>query len=157
MQKVLKFVETSPAAPGTSPSSVALVGSSGAAGVASAEPIDLTQFSSLSVTAALVGATGGPLDIYLQTSFDGGTTWVDYAHFPQLLAGAAPVKYAFTTSMNAQNAAPVVVGNNTTPALAVNTVVGGAWGDRFRLLFVAGAATTVGAAVAVTLSFSRPN
>lgn len=157
MQKVLTFAETSPAAPGTAASSVALVGSSGAAGVASSQPIDLTEFSSLSVTAALVGATGGPLDVYLQTSFDGGTTWVDYAHYPQLAALSAAVKYAFTTSMNAQNAAPVVVGNNTTPALAANTVVGGAWGDRFRLLMVAGASTTAGAAVSVTLSFSRPN
>ncbi len=157
MQKVFSFVETSPAAPGTAASSVAITGSSGAAGVASSSPVDLTQFSSLSVTAALVGAAGGPLDVYLQTSFDGGTTWVDYAHFPQFLAAATAVKYAFSTTMIAQSAAPVVVGNNLSPALAANTVVGGTWGDRFRLVMVAGALTTAGAAVAVTLSFSRPN
>lgn len=157
MQKVLTFAETSPATPSTAASNAVVVGSAGPVGVASSAPIDLTNFSSLAVSAALIGATGGALDVFLQTSFDGGTTWVDYAHFPQLAAAASAVKYVFTSSMNAQNAAPLVVGNGLTPSIAANTVVGGAWGDRFRLVFIAGASTSAGAVVAVTLSFSRPN
>lgn len=117
----------------------------------------LDGYVSLTVVAKLVGATGGTLDVYVQTSPDQGVTWVDYAHFPQLASGAAAIKYAFAAGQGTPSAAPVVVGINTAPALAANTVVGGGWGDRIRLLMVAGSGTTVGAAVNVTISAQKPN
>lgn len=153
-QQFLVFAETSPAAAGTAISSAAVAGSSGAAGVAMLTA-GLDSFLSLTVVAKLVGATGGTLDVYLQSSPDQGTTWVDYAHFPQLAAGAAAVRYAFATAQGVQSAAPVVVGINGAPALAANTIVGGAWGDRLRLVMVAGAATTIGAAVNITISAQK--
>lgn len=157
MQVTLKFSETSPATASTAASSAAVAGSSGAAGIASSSPVDLDSFTSLSVHAQLVGATGGTLDVYLQTSHDFGTTWVDYAHFTQLAAGGAAVKYTFAASQGGQQLTPTTHGVGTTPALAANTVVGGAWGDRFRLVMVAGVSTTAGAAVVVHLSFKKPN
>lgn len=155
MQLSYIFTETSPASPSTAASSVAVAGvpAGTPAGIITSGPVDWTTADSMSVTAELVGATGGVLDIYIQTSFDGGTKWWDYVHFAQLAAGASAIRYAFTASPVAvQNANPVVVGINLTPALAANTILGGAWGDRFRLVMVAGGGTTVGAAVSVRLS-----
>lgn len=155
-QQFLVFTETSPAAPGTAASSVAVTNSTGAAGVAMlAQGLD--SFLSLTVVAKLIGATGGTLDVYLQSSPDQGATWVDYAHFAQLAAAAAAIRYTFFVSQGVQSAAPVVVGIATTPAIAVNTVVGGPWGDRLRLLMVAGAGTSAGAAVNVTVSAQKTN
>ncbi len=94
------------------------------------------------------GATGGTLDIYLQTSPDAGTTFVDYAHFTQFAASSAATKQAFSVSKSAQglsSSAPLTVGSATTPALAANTVVGGDRGDRIRVVFVAGSGTSAGA------------
>lgn len=155
-QQFLVFAETSPSAASTAASSAAVAGSSGAAGIAMLAT-GLDGYLSLTVVAKLVGATGGTLDIYLQTSPDAGATWVDYAHFPQLAGGAAAIKYEFVVSQGIQTAAPIVVGINTTPALAANTVVGGAWGDRIRLLMVAGAGTSAGAAVNITISAQKTN
>lgn len=142
------FTETSPAAPGTTPSS-AVVTNSTVAGVAYGL---LDGMTCLQIFAALVGATGGTLDVYMQTSPDFGQSWQDYAHFPQLAAAAAAVKYTLNVSCNAQNTTMLTpVGVNLVPALAANTCVGGTWGDRFRLLFVAGAGTSAGAAVSVRI------
>lgn len=106
---------------------------------------------SLDVEAALVGATGGTLDLYLQTSPDGGTTWVDYAHFAQLAAGAAASFVRFGVARHAQQTTITTVGRALVPALAVGTVVGGPFGDRMRLVAVAGAGTSAGAAITILL------
>ena len=131
---------TTPAAPGT-----AVVG----APAVFPSFIDATE--SLDVCAQLVGATGGTLDLYLQTSPDAGTTWFDYAHLAQLAAGAAASSVRFGVSRYAQALTPVVVGKNLTPALAAATVVGGPFGDRMRLVAVAGAGTTAGATITFQL------
>ena len=104
----------------------------------------------LRIVAELVGATGGTLDVYLQTSDDGGTTWYDWAHFPQLAAGASAIKYAFSVP-SAGELGITTIGSGTSPALAANTVVGGPWGDRIRALYVAGASTSAGAAVVINI------
>lgn len=106
----------------------------------------LETIKSFYLYAVLTGGTGGTLDIYLQVSPDHGTTWVDYAHFAQLAAGAAAVTKAFTISRGAQQTTITAVGAGTSPALAVNTVLGGDFGDRMRVLYVAGASTSAGAA-----------
>lgn len=155
MQYVYKFTETSPAAPGGAASSQVVTGS-GPNVLAGVAQYNLDAATGLFVVAQLVGATGGPLDVYLQHSPDYGLTWVDYAHFTQLAAAAPAVKYQFAVSSSAQVLTPVTVGINNAPALAAGTVVGGAWGERFRLWMVAGALTTVGAPVSVTLVATRP-
>jgi len=43
------------------------------------------------------------------------------------------------------------IGKDLVPALAVNTVVGGQFGRKMRLLFVAGAGTSAGASQTVRL------
>lgn len=111
----------------------------------------LGNLEALRVVAELVGATGGTLDVYLQTSDDSGTTWYDWAHFPQLAASASAIKYAFSVP-SAGEVGITVIGKNTTPALAANTVIGGPWGDRIRALYVAGSSTSAGAAVAITIN-----
>lgn len=114
--------------------------------------LGLYAFASLSITATLTGATGGVLDIYLQVSPDNGTTWVDYAHFAQLSAGAAATTKCFTVSRGAQQTTITAVGTGTTPVLAANTVVGGDFCDRMRVLYVAGASTSAGAAQTILVS-----
>lgn len=114
----------------------------------------LADLDSLTVVASLVGATGGTLDVYLQTSHDGGTTWYDWAHFVQLTAGNAAIKQAFHQGRD-NNAGVTTIGTAATPALAASTVVGGGWGDMMRLAFTAGVSTSAGAAISVQLIGNR--
>lgn len=122
----------------------------------------LEKYRSLDIVGSLIGATGGVLDLYLQTSVDHGTTWVDYIHFTQLAAGAGAAVRRVTVSRAAQSntascitgatnaaVAPsiVTVGTGTSVALAASTVVGGEFGDRIRCVAVSGASTSAGAAI----------
>lgn len=121
----------------------------------------LDEFDQIYVTALLVGATGGTLDVYLQRRVDdAGTVWADWIHFPQLAAGAAAVKYAAAALPPPAVTATVIGttaadGTTGAPALAANTVVGGHPGDCVRCICVAGAATTVGAAVTIHIKGRR--
>lgn len=121
----------------------------------------LDDFDYFVVTALLVGATGGTLDVYLQRRIlDDGTVWADWAHFPQLAAGAAAVKYS-AASMPPAAATTQVIGttaaDGTTgaPALAANTVVAGHPGDAVRVVCVAGASTSAGAAITIYIKGIR--
>jgi hypothetical protein len=122
---------TSPAAPGP---------------VAQAPVLGLGAYESLSIFSTMQGATGGTLDIYIQYSPDAGTTWVDYAHFPQIAAGAGTTSRVWNVAKDAPQASLTNVGTGTTPSLAANSILGGDWGDRLRVLAVAGAGTSGGAA-----------
>lgn len=127
--------DTSPAAPGTA---------------AGATVIDsVQQATALTLVATLVGATGGTLDVYLQTSYDDGSTWVDFAHYPQLAAAAASSVRVWHVVKSLQQTTLTTVGTGTSPAIAANTIVGGTWGDRLRTVYVAGASTSAGAAVSI--------
>lgn len=106
---------------------------------------------SLIIYANLTGATGGTLDVYLQVSPDGGTTWVDYAHFTQIAAGAAAIHRVWTVTRRAQQTSIVTVGTGTSPALAAHTIIGGEFGDRMRVVYVAGAGTSAGAAQVIKI------
>ena len=110
----------------------------------------LADCDSITVVGSLVGATGGTLDVYIQTSHDGGTTWFDWAHFAQLASGAAAIKQSFHQGRDS-NASVTTVGTAATPALAASTVVGGGWGDMMRLAFTAGVGTSVGATISVQI------
>lgn len=107
----------------------------------------LNCYESLTIVAELVGATNGTLDVYVQDSPDGGTTWYDYAHFTQLAAGASAVKYSYVPSLNDQI---TTIGKGASPVLASGAVRGGKWFDSMRVFVVAGASTSVGAAITVT-------
>ena len=143
------FSETSPGAPGTAASSNSVAGSGAQYQPGIACPLDI--FQAIFVEAVLQGCTGGALDVYLQISPDMGVSWYDFAHFAQLAAASASVRYTFSCSVSAQNLALLPVGVNLAPALAVNTVTGGAWSDRIRMVMVAGAGVSLGALQKITV------
>lgn len=152
MYSIWVFNETSPSAPGTVASSQLVAGTAGPAGVASGQ---LDDYSAIFIESVIQGATGGTLDIYLQNSPDMGASWYDYAHYTQLAAGAGVVRTVASVATGAQNLTLTTVGTNLTPALAAGTVLGGAWGDRFRMVMVAGAGTSLGALQTIRLCAQR--
>jgi len=111
----------------------------------------LQNYDALSIRATLTGATGGTLDVYLQTSVD-GTEWRDYAHFAQLADGAAVATYGFSVSRSGQQTSITAIGKDLTPALAANSVLGGDFGNQMRALYVAGAGTSAGAAQVIRIT-----
>lgn len=125
---------TSPAAPGT-----AVIGSAFSG---------LQEFSRAAIVATLQGATGGTLNLIVQTSFDGKHVgdstkkWWDAGAFAQLAAAAAQVTLFIELNRASSGAAPVTLTNGT---LAAGTVLPGMLGDAIRLLAVAGGGTSAGA------------
>lgn len=84
--------------------------------------------ATLDVTAAATDA-GDTLDVYLDTSFDGGVTWVNIGHFTQLAGNGGAKRFIM-----AFKAAPVASSNSvlaTTDQTAANALQIG-FGDRFR-------------------------
>lgn len=108
----------------------------------------LKNYDWFTVDAALVGATGGTLDVYLQRLV--GATWVDWLHFPQLLAAASAIRHVIDSKT--QEEGPVTVGSGTTPALDAGGFSCAHPGDQVRALYVAGVGTSVGAAVSITIT-----
>lgn len=112
------------------------------------EPIppcpDLSAYRSLQVVAIIRGGTGGTLDIYIQAEYVSGG-WVDIAHFAQLADGAAQITRTFAVTREAQQTTITTVGANQVPALAANTVIGGSFGRRLRVVAVTGSNNTAGA------------
>lgn len=147
------FNETSPAAAGTAVSSQAVQNQASFLPNGVAGP--MSDYDAVDIVADLVGATGGVLDIYVQGSPDDGANWYDIVHFPQLSAGHAAVSYQAPISNATTTTVPIVVGKNLAPALAVNTVVNGAFSDRMRLVMVAGTSTSAGAAVVIRIAPQR--
>jgi hypothetical protein len=142
---LFQLTMASPNAPGT------LLGTAGNGGLVSR----LDEWENLLITSALTGATGGVLDVYLQTSYDEGTRWVDYAHFAQVSNGQGLTKSSSrVTKFQGVSNFPSV-GFDGSPALAANTVIGGPFGQQMRLVLVAGSGTTAGAFQNVTLYGSR--
>lgn len=132
---VQTIAETTPAAAGT------------AASVGMFQ--NLKRYSRFTVDAALVGATGGALDVYLQRDVAG--TWVDWIHFAQLVPGAAALRVTFDTDKVSESAV-TAVGAGSSPALAAGDVACPHPGDKVRALFVAGALTSAGAAISISLT-----
>jgi hypothetical protein len=92
-------------------------------------------FILVSVTGVPVG--GAPtLDVYIQASPDGGTTWRDFAHTAQITT--SNVNQFVQLTGQAAGATTGLAASDA--ALAANTVVQGPWGDRLRVkyVFVAG-------------------
>jgi hypothetical protein len=119
--------------------------------VAAGPVTGLGLFYSLSIVATLQGGTGGTLDLWLQYSPDAGTTWVDYAHWPQLAAGATATTRVWNVSKHGQQTTLTTVGLGTSPALAAGSILGGDWGDRLRVVQTAGIGTSAGAAQTILI------
>lgn len=116
----------------------------------------LGNYQFVRIDAALVGATGGTLDVYLQRLIKPGS-WTDWIHFAQLLAGASAVNYSaiawhgLSTTITTSNR-----GTDSTPSvsLAAATFLGGHPGDVVRAVYVAGVSTSAGAAISIDLCCS---
>lgn len=128
---------------GTSPTSVA------GAGVIGSPVSGLQEFSRAAIVAALQGATGGTLNLIVQTSFDGKhvsdptKTWWDAAAFTQLAAAAGQANLFVELVRGNSGVAPVAL---TQGSLAAGTVLPNMLGDALRLWGVPGGGTTAGAA-----------
>lgn len=141
-QVVTVFNGTSPATPSTG-TGTAVTG--------------LDAFSYCFLYAKLQGATGGPLDVYVQTSYDSGTTWIDVGHYTQLAAAAALVatvvslsRWGPSVSATPTSVPTTVNSTSGTPVLAANTFLPGVLGNALRVVLVAGALTTAGATQVIT-------
>lgn len=113
----------------------------------------LARFSSVRIDAFLVGATGGVLDVYLQRKL-GANAWADYCHFAQLAAGATAVRYSVTgMQVNSTTIVTANGGTDAAPAVALSaaTFLGGHPGDAIRVVYVAGAGTSAGAAITINV------
>jgi len=73
------------------------------------------------------GSGGTTVDVYVQTSFDGGVTWCDAIHFAQLALASA----RFVAAVGEAGLGPAVAATDGT--LAVNTVTAGMFGSWWRV------------------------
>lgn len=144
IRKLFTISGTSPAAAGTAIVGNAIRG--------------LEKYDWFTIDAALVGATGGTLDIYLQRqiALDSevtGGVWADWVHFTQLAAAASAVKYSLQPGTD-KTFSTVAYGTDAsagTPVLSAASFVGGHPGLAVRCVAVAGASTSAGAAVTIYL------
>lgn len=143
-REVFTISETSPAAASTAVGTTVVRG--------------LAKFPFIRLDAALVGATGGALDVYVQREIL-PNVWADWIHYTQLAAGGAAVKWTAIVGPGVSTALTGVFGIGTTAApgvaLAANTFTGGHPGDAIRMVYVAGASTSAGAAVLVYVTAFR--
>ncbi len=112
----------------------------------------LLDYDWFTIDGNLTGGTNGTLDVYLQREVD-TNLWADWLHFPQLSAGQAATQYSCqsgsTTTIHAvEQGTDASAG---TPALAVNTFIGGHPGNKLRAVYVAGASTSAGAAQVIKI------
>jgi hypothetical protein len=120
---------------------------------------NLEIYDWFSIDAALVGATGGTLNVYLQRQIANsdevsGGVWADWLAFAQLSAGASAVKYSLQTG-SSQNIYTVAHGTDAsagTPVLTAGSFCGGHPGTALRCVCVAGSSTSAGAAVTIYIT-----
>jgi hypothetical protein len=83
----------------------------------------------LSVTAA--SGTSPTLDVYFQQSLDGGSTWVDVAHYPQV-TGTLSSPHYLNLAVGASNVISSGVGDGTIAANSLGTsLVSNVWRIRW--------------------------
>lgn len=127
-----KFTDTSPAT-ATSANSTVIIGG-------------LDAFDAMQIVTVFEGATGGDLEIYLQVADDRESTlWFDYAHWTVTAAAASATKL-YTVSRQKDRVTGIAIGMGDSPALAAGTVLGGDFGAKARIRFVAGSGTSAGKA-----------
>lgn len=132
-----KISDTSPASASTAAGSIAY---------------DLSGYNTYVVQGHLVGATGGTLDVYLQDYDEVAAKWVDWIHFTQLAAAASATVETYSPALENTKA---TVGVDTSPALAAGTCRGGPPRGKLRALYVAGASTSAGAVVTISIHCSN--
>lgn len=118
------------------------------AGVIGGAYSGLQEFSRADIVGTIQGATGGTLNLIVQTSYDGKHVgdptkrWWDVAAFAQEASLGAVANFLITLIRGGSGAAPVALTQGT---LAAGTVLPNALGDSLRLWGVPGAGTNAGA------------
>lgn len=121
----------------------------------------LLEYGRVVGCANLIGATGGTIDLILQTNYGRGLGqtgvggWKEVARWTQLAAGggAASSTIVLTRGGSGTSTTPTATnlldgpGGGYTPVIAANTVIPQTLGDALRLLVLPGAGTTAGAAL----------
>lgn len=102
------------------------------------------------VQAAFVyGSSGGTsADAYIQTTLDGGVTWVDVMNFHFLTTSAVKVSAVVATTALAAGVTP------TDGSLAANSILSGLLGDMWRVKYVT-TGTYVGATTLTVTGISK--
>ena len=95
----------------------------------------------LMLNCSAVPTGGSPtLDVYLQTSCDGGATWQDIGHWAQLTSSTGK-KFA---AISGEVTGPTTAVAASDAALAANTFVQGPWGNQLRIKYVFAAGGSTG-------------
>lgn len=97
---------------------------------------DMSRFESavfLLIVSAAATDVGDTLDVYLQSSADGGTTWNDFVHFTQVLGNGGAK--TFVAGWQGRVTAETELGAPADGALAAG-VLQGPVGDRWRVKWV---------------------
>lgn len=92
-----------------------------------------TEFVALLDVTAAATDSGDTLDVYIDTSFDGGTTWVNIGHFTQVLGNGGAKKYMMSFKANpiaASNSIPVGTDQSAGAALQIG------FGSKLRARYV---------------------
>jgi hypothetical protein len=139
--KLFEITETSPAAPGT---------------VVGKVLPNLSVYEFFRIDAALIGGSGGTLDVYLQRKLK-DNVWADWLHYTQIAAGGAAVKWtslAGNPNLSTALTSTFGIGTDSAPgvALAANTFLGGHPGQAIRAVYVAGSGTNTGVPVQIYLT-----
>lgn len=116
--------------------------------------VDAQKYDAFTLIAELAGVGGITCDIWVEESWDGGTTWFEVAHFTQLGASAAAVVYRCSPPLDATVR---TIGKNTTTngTLAAGTVCSGPWGPQLRLVSRTGAGTPSGGTITQTVRIEQ--
>ena len=94
------------------------------------------------IRATLASVNGGTLDVVLENSIDGGTTWDEWIHWTQFTAGAGTTKN-YRSSHSIYNADGIT---DLGVALAANSKRDGVFGPQFRIKTIEGAGVSSTAA-----------
>lgn len=106
---------------------------------------------SLAVQATVaVAASGSSIDAFVQTSLDGGATWIDIMNFHFVNTPGSKVS---AVTVNIALAAAVTPGDG---ALTANTILTGLLGDRLRVKYVTVGTYSGGTTLAVNAVASGP-
>ena len=119
----------------------------------------LQEFSKATIEAELNSATGGALNIFIQSSYDGKHVsdstkqWFDVIAYTQIAAASGPVAKTLATIIRGiTGAAPQALTQGT---LAAGTVLQNMLGDALRVFAVAAAGTSAGGQQIVNIAMVR--